>query len=333
MPHQAPSRALLAVAALAAALANAQPPAATPPQSPPSALSKLPPPNFNDPLDALLVALEANIDSYNRSVPGFLCNEHVSSNMEPTTDPGGFRHDADSVFRVRRAAQPNGTSHLVESRTLKTLNGKPAPPTASDTDVDPDDPLAAAPPQAPMAVFGIFSNGINLVAYSGKLCFRYKLHPARPNHPKDRIVVDFEELPPSERDDDCPSNGKISGKETIDQATRRAVRLQTTTTNHLSQFGYNETWEWTIEYAPVTLSTRVFWLPTTIRSRAVPDINALTAGAYAAPTRRGGPGSPNSARPLTYTLEAKYTDYHLLNVTSRIVIPTANPDLSPTPDH
>jgi hypothetical protein len=274
-------------------------------------------------LDQLLTTLEANVDDYTHSVPSFLCDEHTISEMEPTPNPGGtLRTVTDAVFRVRRYSDPDfpaAPSQLNESRILKAVNGKPPSPNAED------DPARAG---APMSVVGIFSNGLNLVALSGKACFRYKLHPARKNHPYDKIVIEFEDLPLKDRAEDCPSNGSISGRATISQSSLRVVRLETTTRNHQSQLGFMETWDWAIDYAPVTLSGKTFWMPAAIRSKAVPDTGSTSATFTSG--RRGG-GSTNTIQnhPLTYTLDARYSDYHLLNVTSRIV-PTAEAN-SPTP--
>ena len=283
-------------------------------------------------LESLLAALEEHVQDYAHSVPSFLCKEHVVSEMEPTPTPGGStRIVTDSVFRVRRTLEPDGQTTLKESHALQAVDGKPAPADATEE---------TAQLIAPMAVFGIFSNGLSLVAAPAQECFRFKLHPARPGHPKDRIAIEFDELPPQQRASDCPTNGSISGRAQVDQASLRVLRLDTKTRDHINQQGFRETWEWGIDYAPVALSGKTFWMPTTIRSRAIPD--PVAAQDFTAVTNRRSGGSTltnTSSRPLTYNLNAKYTDYHLLNVVSRVVpegeveklLP--RPETAPPPGH
>jgi hypothetical protein len=290
-------------------------------------------PTDND-LDGILAALEANVADYSHSVPSFLCKEHVVSEMEPMPNPTGFVDTTtESIFRIFRAPGADGQSHLHESRVLQTVDGKPPRK-------DSDDETSAL--EGPMSVVGIFSGGLNLVSASGKACFRYKLHPARRGRPADRDVIEFEDLPPQQRDPSCPYTDKISGRAFVELESMRVVRMETKMRDHPTPLGFTETWDWAIDYAAVTLGGKTFWMPATIHSRAVPNPSAAADATSSSGGGRRGGGASGSSRgsPLTYTLDAKYTDYHRMNVVSRIVPasvadekPVPEPAPTPTPAH
>jgi hypothetical protein len=316
-------RLLLVAIGAATRLAMAQQPSA-PDASPAPTLSRDTKPASNT-LDSILAALDANVASYSRSVPSFFCNERVDSEMEPAPGPGGTRRAViDATFRVRRSTDADGHTTFKESRSLKSIDGKPPPADADSSGLI-----------GPVAVFGIFSYGINLVSASGEACFRYRLHPRRKNHPGDTIVIDFEDLPQRERAADCPSNGELSGRAFINPSNLRMLRLETKTRDHTSVEGIKETWDWKVDYAPITLSGKTYWMPTAIHSKSVSDEAAGPGVAIGGGGRRGGGSTatmgPSAGRPLTYTLEARYSDYHLLTVSSRIV-PVTDADSAPAPN-
>lgn len=67
------------------------------------------------------------------------------------------------------------------------------------------------------------------------------------------------------------------------------------------------TWSWSIEYAPVELGGKRFWLPQTISSHS------------AIPPERGDQGY------FFWTYTATYSNYHLLTVHSTILPATTTP--------
>jgi len=269
-------------------------------------------------LDSILAALDANVGDYGRSVPSFLCKEHVVSEMEYTSNAAGFRRTiTDSIFRVRRSSGADGLVHIDESRVLTAVDGKPPPPEAAEETTEFN---------APMSVSGIFSGALNLVSIYGKKCFRFKVHLPRKGHPDDRIVIDFDNLPLRERDPACFYTDNISGHAFIQPSSMRVVHMEAKMRDHEMMPGVRELWEWAIDYAPVTLGGKIFWMPATIRSKAVPNsetVSTLTPG-----TGRRGGGTTGSMQtsPPTYKLQAKYADYHRLNVVSRIVPVTGDDD-------
>jgi len=320
MAHAFRLRLLLVAIGAAGGLAVAQQPSVPDPAAPGNTLA------------TILATLEANVVSYDRSVPSFFCSEHANSQMEPTPDAGGVRRTLiDSTFRVRRLTEADGQITFKESRSLKSIDGKPPPPD-SGSDIEESSSLIG-----PVAVFGVFSNGLTLVTAKGEACFRYRLRQQRKARPGDRIVIEFEELPPRQRAEGCPTNGKISGRAFVSPDTVRLVRLETKTRDHLSEEGVRETWDWAVDYAPVALSGKTYWMPAAIHSKAVRD-QADAPGVVVSSGgggRRGGGSTPTMGapvgRPLTYTLDAKYSDYHLLTVSSRIV-PVTGAGESSAPD-
>ncbi len=312
MAHAFRLRLLLVAIGAAAALAMAQQPS-VPDAIPVPALSTEIRPAGNT-LDSILAALE----------------------MEPAPDPGGMRRTIiESTFRVRRSVGADGQAAFQESRSLKSIDGKPPPPGADES----------SELIGPVAVFGVFSYGMDLVSAKGEACFRYRLHPPRKGRPTERIVIEFEDLPARERNAGCPSNGKLSGRAFVNPSTLRMVRLETKASDHTSLEGMKETWNWAVDYAPVTLSGKTYWMPSAIHSKSVrdeadgPGVVVSNGGGG----RRGGSTTTMGSsvgRPLTYTLEARYSDYHLLTVSSRIVPVTGagessapDPNAPPPPDH
>jgi hypothetical protein len=281
-------------------------------------------------MDAILAALDANIASYDHSVPSFLCNEHVVSLLQPTYGVAGYQRTiTDSVFRIRRTTTADDHTSLQESRLVKAVDGRPIAKSTT-TDASEDTTMLGGP----MSVFGIFSGGLSLVSTPAKICFRYHLHPQRKNHPGDKIVIEFENLPLKERAAPCPFGDQTSGRATINPATMRVVRLEAKLREYELRPGEKETWEWKIDYSPVVLSGMTFWMPSVIRSTAVPNVVAEAPGATNTSGRRGGLGATMSTQPasqsppFTYSLIANYSDYHLLNVTSRIIEVTGDEDTS-----
>ena len=334
MAHAFRLRLLLVAIGAAPGLAMAQQPSVPTAIPVPDLSAEIKP--ADNTLGSILAALDANVAGYSHTVPSFFCSERVDSEMEPAPDPGGVRRTIiDATFRVRRSTDADGHPTFKESRSLKSIDGKPPPPGADEG------------PEliGPVAVFGVFSYGMDLVSGKGEACFRYRLHPPRKGRPTDRIVIEFEDLPARERSVGCPSNGKLSGRAFVNPSNLRMVRLETKASDHTSLEGMKETWNWAVDYAPVTLSGKTYWMPSAIHSKSVrdeadgPGVVVSNGGGG----KRGGSTTTMGSsvgRPLTYTLEARYSDYHLLTVSSRIVPATGagensapDPIPTPPPDH
>lgn len=246
-------------------------------QTPPSNSHQTDRPADKQTLDSILSRLDANIDDFNQTVPTFFSREEVHSEVEP--GPGGtpsLRTNTSSTFIVRRSDDPNDpndpgidsdnpteANQLHESRIVRMIDEKgfikpEKGAKESDTAVRMDSPYVA---------FGIFSGGMTRISTEGKTCFHYRLHSAK--HDSGKIVVDFESWPRKDRGANCPYSDRISGRGFIDTASMRLVRLENT------EHDEKGTWSWSVDYAPVPLNGKTFWLPTTIRSEDVASADSI----------------------------------------------------------
>jgi hypothetical protein len=230
-------------------------------------------------LDSILSRLDQNIDEFNRTVPSFFSREEVRSEVEP--GPGGtssLRTNTASTFIVRRSDDPNDpndpandsgnpteANQLHESRVIRMIDEKGF--------IKPEEEAKKADTttrmDSPYVIFGIFSGGITRISTEGKTCFHYRLHPARAGRDSGKIVIDFESWPRKDRGTNCPYANSISGRGFIDAASMHLVRLENT------EHDERGTWSWSVDYAPVTLSGKTFWLPTTIRSEDVVSTDTI----------------------------------------------------------
>jgi hypothetical protein len=239
-------------------------------------------------LDELLQRLENNLNIYDAKVPSLFCNEHVISRIDPSQT---LRDTVtDSIFRLKRTVNPDHTTSLVESREIKTINSVPA---TGDTI------------GGPAVLSGAFSGGIAAVSLAQQSCMRYKLLPHRPNK---AYIVEFTSIFKHGHPNNCLLREDGFGRVLIDPATMQIQRMELTAPDHTMEFpkdasGFasppaNGLWKITIDYAPVPLGTETFWLPATISS------SVTVASRF---------------HSTNWLFKARYTNYHKLEVTSRIV--------------
>lgn len=239
-------------------------------------------------LDELLRKLEANLDRYDASVPGFFCDEHVVSNVFPATGHPGTV--TDSVFRLKRVVQSGGKVALVESRDVKTVNGKPA--TSHDID-------------GPTIVNGAFEGGLAVVSESQKACMDYSLERAKRGDPKGVYVVRFNSVLTPQNSAGCLLQEDGKGRAFIDPVSMQTTHVELTTPRHtIAKANYYSSATMgervlSVDYAPVELGGQTFWMPATISS-----------------TVTSGRGTYHS---VVWTYTATYKNFHKLEVTSRII--------------
>ncbi|HWB32923.1 MAG TPA: hypothetical protein VG714_07110 [Acidobacteriaceae bacterium] len=243
-------------------------------------------------LDEVLTSLQNNLDTYERSIPSFLCDEHLDSTIHQYGARGAsadnYQTVAESVFRLKRELDPDGQSiTLAESREIKIIDGRPA----NGRDID-----------APTMISGAFSGGLALVSKDEQACMSYQLEPIKRRRP---IIVRFASLPADRRPATCIIQEDGSGRVLIDPASMQIQRIEIKIPHHVMypQFTSGGTgprtitkWEVQVDYSPVHLDNRIFWLPRTIDST-----------------------SSNSQ--VEWTFRASYRNYHMLEVTSRIIVP------------
>lgn len=230
-------------------------------------------------LNQVLQRLEANLNDYDTNIPSFFSDEHVVSSVFP-----GNRQQntvTNSVFRLKRVLQPNQTTTLEESRTVKTVNG--SPPTADNL-------------TGPSLLSGVFEGALAVVSLNQRACMNYKLdriHPGRP------YVIRFSTEPHPTQPSTCLLDESSKGQVFLDPATLQITRLELTTPHHRISRDTQAQRILSVDYAPVQLDARTFWMPATITSRITADANTF--------------------HPTIWSFKATYRNYHKLEVTSRIV--------------
>jgi hypothetical protein len=236
-------------------------------------------------LGEVLQRLEANLNAYDAGVPSFFCEEHVVSSRTMPRE----RDDSsttDSVFRLKRTPQADGTTALVESREIMRVNGR-----APTSDVVP----------VPTLLTGIFEGGLAVVSVGQTSCMNYKLE--RRKVPGE-IVVSFATFLTPSNTADCFLQEKSKGRVVVDAASMQVKRLEIETPRHVIDEGdeYSEAEvgrrELTVDYAPVLLGSGTFWMPSAIGMRTT---------------------SGSSFDLTVWMFQATYRNYHKLEVSSRIL--------------
>ena len=246
-------------------------------------------------LGEILQRLQENVDQYQALVPSFFCDEHVVSTIVP--DPRNESTVTDSTFRLKRVPDPNaeGETMLEESHEVKMVNGRPA---TGDT------------AGGPAFLRGAFSNGLALVSARQQACMRYMLRPMGKNNASEPVTIQFASVAARRRPHDCRIEEDVSGHVLIDPETMQVTHLEFTVPRHfigttvyttfnglgLDAASIVGRWDVAVEYAAVVLGGKSFWLPTTISDRM-----------------------SSSLVRSRWTYDATYSNYHKMEVTSRIV--------------
>jgi len=188
-----------------------------------------------------------------------------------------------------------GETILEESHEVKRMNGRPA---TGDT------------VSGPAFLRGAFSNGLALVSASQQACMRTTLRPMGKNNASNPITIQFASVAARRRPHDCRIEEDVSGRVQIDPETMQVTHLEFTVPRHyigttmyttFNGLGLDEAtivgrWDVTVEYALVVLEGKSFWLPTKISDRM-----------------------SSSLVRSRWSYDATYSNYHKMEVTSRIV--------------
>jgi hypothetical protein len=244
-------------------------------------------------LDDLLLRLEDNLRRYDAKVPSLFSDEHVISSRFP--GPSSQVTTTDSIFRLKRILNPDRTTTLNESREVKNIGGHPTE--AEDIG-------------GPTIVIGAFSGGLAVVSSSQTSCMSYTFRPHRAGHARDPYVIHFKSLYNQNHPEHCLLREDGRGRVVIDPVTLQITRMELTAPQHVifpARKGDNGNtippvvgeWILAVDYAPVLMGGQTFWLPSMITSHAT--------------TGSGGPDA------IVWTFKARYSNYHKLEVTSRIL--------------
>jgi len=239
-------------------------------------------------LEEILERLEANLNHYDTGLPSLFCDEHAVSQVEP-----GLRDQntvTDSFFRLKRTANADHSTTLVESREIKSVDGKPATSQKMD---------------GPTLLSGAFEGGLAIVSAGQTSCMNYTLQRTNRNRPTEPYIVRFATVLTPQNTADCLLQENSKGRVFIDPTSMQITRLELTTPHHTILRGdaYSSPVVGervlTVDYTAVLLGGESFWMPSTIASR----------------TTSGG----GTFRPTVWSFWAAYRNYHKLEVTSRIL--------------
>ena len=249
-----------------------------------------PPPTLSE----ILQRLEANLNRFDTRVPSLFCDEHVvSSQMAPKTPAQNTV--TDSVFRLSRTQSTENTKTLVESREVKTVNGKPA--TSENVD-------------GPTVLSGLFEGALAVVSLDQSACTNYALQKINSKRPGDPYSIRFNTVLTPKNAADCFLQEESSGRAVIDSGTMQLKHLEITTPHHIITDGDSSgprllgKRKLTIDYAPVQLGGESFWMPSLITM-----LNTGGSGFHA----------------TSWSFRASYRNYHRREVTSRLLPAEAAP--------
>ncbi len=232
------------------------------------------------PIEGILMRLQIHLWAYQSSVPDFFADERVYSfrNMGAAS----VHTTTDSIFRLRRATDPSVRPPLlVESREIRAVDGFPTHGDAI---------------QGPSIFSGGFSSALDAVSMDELRCYDYRLITNARLHRKPVLAIDYDLKPSMVDDPGCPGPEPHSGRAFIDPDDLRVLRLEMKTPKHHMPDGSVVLWTWSIDYSPVNIDGKIFWMPKTIASKALSSDNSTEWG-----------------------FEASYRNYHKTNVTSRII--------------
>jgi len=244
-------------------------------------------------LEEILQRLEANLNHYDTRVPSLFCDEHVIAQVEPSLPSGDTV--TDSIFRLKRTANPDETSTLVESREIKTINNKPA---------------TSQHMNGPAMLIGAFEGGLAVVSLDQRACMNYALQQTNRDRPAQPYIVRFATRLTPQNTEGCLLKENSNGRVSIDPASMQIARLELTTPRYVIDPGKSYTLPVvgrriiTVDYAPVLLGDETFWMPSAITMRIIND---------------------SDFNGTAWSFRATYRNYHKMEVTSRVLPGSAAP--------
>jgi hypothetical protein len=240
-------------------------------------------------LDQILSRVEANTAQYEASVPSFLCDEQITSQE---VHDGNLKHETtvDAVFRVTRSTTQSGA--LKESREVKAIDGKPS---------------SNAKINMPLTFSGGFSGALDkFLSSDHRQCFDYQPNPVAESPPGTAAFI-FSALKTAAKDPACASiQPGTTGKFVIDSAAMQVTHVERTVPQKVGK-DREVLGTASVDFAPVTLSGKSFWLPV--------KISAWTT---------------ETTKTNAFRFTAHYSNYHRFAASSTILPATSN-DSTTTP--
>ena len=188
--------------------------------------------------------------------------------------------ESSAIFRLKRLPEPSDKGLFEESRISQHVTYTSDAPGYEQFGI-------------PALLYGVFSNGLNILSPEGRQCFSFNLRKGKQGKP---IVVEFADLPSDQRAAACLAFQNGRGIIQIDPETMHVTQIERNVPHHVLVGDIKGDWTWKEKYAPVTLMGKTFWLPSSITSRSV-----------------------SADQRSIWTFDATYKDYHLFYSTTRIL--------------
>jgi hypothetical protein len=239
-------------------------------------------------VDAVLAHVRDNVSEFKKFIPAFVADEAVLSQRFQSgaiTD----HMNLESSLQIQRTS-PDGPTH--EATQIRLVNGVP-----------PKDPNKV---ELPYNFHGGFAN---VVSFADSKCDDFRLAEA----PGASTIVVLATPKPAapDRPASCGSESHIV-KAVIDPQTFQILRLEQTTQDAVLKLpmaarlpfmesfpeSRNNVFSWTVDYAPVELGGKTYWLAKTVTS----DFQ-----------------DKKEKKPVHLHYEARYTNYHRFTSTSTIL--------------
>jgi hypothetical protein len=247
-------------------------------------------------LGEIIERLTANLKQYDSSTPSLFCDEHVIASQ---SERGGHdeRTVIDSVFRLKRTPNPDRTATLIESREIRSVDGKGAISQELD---------------GPTLLNGAFEGGFAVVSVEQAACMNYKLQRTNSKRTTEPYVVRFATVLTPRSTTHCLLQESSTGRVSIDPASMQIKHIELTTPHHVIIPRSSDSSDvvgkrvLTIDYSPVPLGGATFWMPSRITMRNT--------------------GSPGTFHEVVWSFQAIYRNYHKTEVTSRILPSSEAPE-------
>jgi hypothetical protein len=240
-------------------------------------------------LEQILSRVEANTEQYQATVPSFLCDEHITSQE---LHDGRLKHETtvDAVFRVTRSASQVGK--LTESREVKAIDGKPS---------------SNAKLSMPISFSGGFSGALDkFLSADHRQCFDYS-SDTTVNAPAGTAAFTFSAREAAAKDPACSSiQPGTTGKFVVDSAAVQVIHVERTVPQAVGK-DHAVLGTASVDFAPVNLSGKSFWLPITI-----------------------GASTTETPKTNAFRFTAHYSNYHRFAASSTI-LPTTSDDSATKP--
>lgn len=192
------------------------------------------------PVDDLVERVAEYADRYRADLPSLECDESITSRR---VKGGKVKHEVrvEGVFRVTRTGPAD--EPFVEGHRFKWVDGKPAPPKFS----------------FPFFLSGAFANGVGFSRERMK-CFVTREEAA--GKPDEAVLIRESKPGPVQPGCEQMIAGAID-RIVVDRASGRIVHVEMTNPVAMAK-KFKQPYFALIDYAPVTIGEREYWLPSRV---------------------------------------------------------------------